>query len=175
MPVTTIIERPTNRELLELIEKLTKRVTTLEAEGPFAETRFRGWREAAQNLANNVFTKVTIDKVSFDPSGRLSEGAYKVPSDGIYAVFGEIAATAKNPGVFIASIFVGNPPVNHTTGVRIEPPANPTEYAVMVASLVKAKAGDLIALEGFQNSGAVAPLNVGAAGLGNTLAVIRVA
>lgn len=122
------------------------------------------YRNAAQGIPSGAFTRVKLDKVIKDPGTRINaEGSYTVPSDGYYAVYGQVGfqgISALNT-VIIASIVVNG--TEKSRGVRQthENGAVTGEHDVTVAGIIFCKAGEKIELDAFQNTGVEIGLAVG--------------
>lgn len=117
-------------------------------------------RAAAQNIPNNLVTKVLVDTVAFDPNGNISlvNNDYTVPATGYYQVNGQVmfdvVAVAAANDYALAAVYVNGALLAYG---NITPVVAGKYFGSQVAEILQLTLGDKVDLRCFQiNSGAAA-------------------
>ncbi|MFI5814856.1 hypothetical protein ACIA7S_28355 [Streptomyces sp. NPDC051643] len=126
--------------------------------------RFRGHQGAAQSLADNTWTGLTLDTEDFDSdnghSTTTSTSRYTVQVAGTYAVTGSVGFASNTTGLRGVRIAVSGVSV---PGSAVRTPAGTTAFAygLVTCCQVVCSVGDYIEVQGNQTSGAALNTNVG--------------
>jgi hypothetical protein len=119
---------------------------------------FKGYQSAAQSIANNSITAITMDTEAVDSENGHSTSSntsrYVAPVAGWYLVIGQVAFAANGTGNRLVEIRInGAGAATNLAQTVILTPGAANGSALSAVSLIQLAAGDYVEVYGYQTSG----------------------